>query len=187
MTKRILQKFVVKSTDGREVWLVGAGEGQRQQLPAKPAEKPRYLRVQLGPEAEAHADLKVWLLDWHAPGLTRWWEVPPFLAHLFSFAPNERERVGSTISHIWPQWTKKLGTHWPARLCLRKAVDRSGRQKDWERLLPEATFSTLGLLTCLVQGAVSSRDLPRPPATSRRPPRPRRSPRSPPDLPLISP
>lgn len=73
----------------------------------------------------------------------------------------ESTRIGTFLSQVWAMWTRKVQALFPARLCLRKGIDRSGRTRLWDRCLPEATASTLGLVTLLAQLAVSSRDIPR--------------------------
>eukprot|EP00974_Lingulodinium_polyedra_P025617 2476118-Lingulodinium_polyedra.AAC.1 len=41
---------------------------------------------------------------------------------------------------------------------MRKSIDRRGRDRAWERMLPEHTFSTLGVLSVLAHSATKSRD-----------------------------
>ena len=64
-----------------------------------------------------------------------------------SLPPNKVPRY---IQNAWDRWIAYCKPFGPPELLLKKGIDRTGRQRPWDRMLPETTLSTTGLLAVLL-------------------------------------
>ena len=92
----------------------------------------------------------LWQFGFLIPGSRLWWDLPS-LGPLLN--PASDAHTNAFINNHWSRWAATVGKSFPLWICLRKAVDRSGRLSDWHRCLREASASTVGLLSLLVYRA----------------------------------
>lgn len=81
-----------------------------------------------------------------AAGARLWWDMPSVRPIL---NPAADKHLNYFLNNHWPRWKVVISEHIPEHLGLRRALDRSGRTKSWERCLREPAFSTCGLLIVL--------------------------------------
>ena len=104
---------------------------------------PLYEELRLDDSVMA-VGVKVWPLPWYAPGLRNWWVLGCFVHVLFKHtSPGDSGRL---MLNRWAMWQKWCELFCAPALCMRKALDRRGLDRDWSRFLPEHTCSTFGLL-----------------------------------------
>lgn len=97
--------------------------------------------------------LKVYLSAWVFPGA--WWEVR-LLAGVWGLAP--KTFIANMMKNYWKRWSVVLeGLCLPLQLCLRKGIDRQGKDLYYMRSLPEHSLSTMGLLVITSWRFCSSR------------------------------
>ena len=111
---------------------------------------PQYASVTASEPGVTYSMLS-WHLDQHCWGVNRWWCLGD---HVAAFHSNPEPRVvPKWIRNNWSKWAAFLSNLGPADLLLRKGIDRTGKDKAWQRVLVENAASTTGLLgiyTCQV-------------------------------------
>ena len=143
----VLAKRVVQHGHSR---CIKEGDGSLGELLLPQMESPLYdeMRVQ---EGGALGSCKVWTMSWYTPGLTRWWVLGCFLSEIYE--GDAREQIGKLMSSSWSHWASWVEDLCPARVAFRSPIDRTGRDADWDRCVPEHTASTTGLLCWLLTNA----------------------------------
>lgn len=154
------QKASVPELLGEEVLEANSGQGlvvlRGVATPPLPltVPKPGWLDPNAGVSGQV-VSLKAWVLPWMTKGVGVWWSAGDW-AHAFhpGLAPNA---VGRYLLNNWAKWEGYCKGLVPVALGLRKAIDRSGRERHWSRFLPEHTWSTTGLLAVLLGQATKSK------------------------------
>ena len=130
------------------------GPGETTWLPAMQHDRYRYLPLPLGGCRDV-VGCKIWELTAYAAGFQWWWQLSAILVAV-------RQQKGGKVlakalSNMWPTFSGHVAKVCPISLGICKAIDRSGRTKHWQIVLPEATASTSGLLMILIGQATGAR------------------------------
>ena len=91
---------------------------------------------------------KAYLLPWQAKGFKCWWVLGVFVELLYG--SSQQEDVGQVIAHNINRWVGWTEAFLPQQCCIRRGIDKRGRDRVWHRLLLEPSASTTGLLSWLV-------------------------------------
>ena len=98
---------------------------------------------------EEPGSMQSWSLGFYALGARVWWTVGDvcMLIHP-GLAPG---KVVQWMNNNWLRWESYCSKVGSIGLCMRRSIDRQGRDKGRHRCLPEHCFSTTGLLTPLIR------------------------------------
>lgn len=96
--------------------------------------------------------MKAYLVLWSAPQV--WWEIR-LMGPLLGL--DSKSFLSNLTRNHWKRWTAALDGFLPVCRGARKGADRSLKDRQYLRCLPEATFSTCGLILVVLGRWKSSR------------------------------
>lgn len=156
----LFQESVQQDTDFH-LWLVRHNDGgsKRAYDPNNLKAVAKYLQMVCDGGAK-RLRLKSSYLPWRAVGRQVFFEARLLLVLLDPGSTSKSTH--KYMNNQWKTWDRLLDKVFPREVLLLKSRDRSGRDRAWERMLPEASWSTCATLLLLCYAAVSAK-----PASSR--------------------
>ena len=131
---------------------IRAIDGSERVLPA--SEVRPQLRFADVSCASGTFQLHVFQMPWHAIGCRFWWTTTPLSGLLIG----QPQLPANFQSIHWRTWRRRAMSLFAEGVCMRPALDKTGRTRNFSRCLAEPSISTLGLLTVLAFRAGCSRD-----------------------------
>ena len=130
-------KFEVVEVNGELV--SGSVEGQSQKLELTvPA--PSYRSMVLDPDEPQ--SFEVWKVPFHCKGVQHWWCAGD-IVYAMGLGFDDGGQLASVARYILDSWNRWIGFLSPFAspfVCLRKGIDRRGRDTHWSRMFPETAL-----------------------------------------------